>query len=109
MPRATLDLMRTAQADADLDRKVGIAWFLRDSQGLHLQYHGGVAIGQQGVLMLAPDRNAAIAVQTNSVRGGLLHTEITKWWQKEYLGFEAPAPVYVELRRRLDECAEGAT
>ena len=95
--RATLDLMRTPQADADLDRKIGIAWFLRDTQGLRLQYHGGVAIGQQGVLMIAPDRNAAIAVQTNSVRGGLLHTEVTKWWQKEYLGFEAPAPVYVEL------------
>ncbi len=47
--------------------------------------------------MIAPDRNAAIAVQTNSVRGGLLHTEVTKWWQKEYLGFEAPAPVYIEL------------
>ncbi len=97
LPRATLDLMRTPQADADLDRKVGIAWFLRDAQGLRLQYHGGVAIGQQGVLMIAPDRNAAIAVQTNSVRGGLLHTEVTKWWQKEYLGFEAPAPVYIEL------------
>ncbi len=97
LPRATLDLMRTAQADADLDRKVGIAWFLRDTQGLRLQYHGGVAIGQQGVLMLAPDRNAAIVVQTNSVRGGLLHTEVTKWWQKEYLGFEAPAPVYIDL------------
>lgn len=97
LARAALDLMRTPQADADLDRKVGIAWFLRDTQGLRLQYHGGVAIGQQGVLMLAPDRNAAIAVQTNSVRGGLLHTEVTKWWQKEYLGFEAPAPVYIEL------------
>jgi CubicO group peptidase (beta-lactamase class C family) len=99
LSKANLELMRTPQARADLDRKVGIAWFLRDDQGLRFQYHGGVAIGQQGVLILAPDRNAAIAVQTNSVRGGLLHTEVTKWWQKEYLGFEAPAPVYVELER----------
>ena len=89
--------MRTPQAKADLDRSVGVAWFLRDTGGLRLQYHGGVAIGQQGVLMIAPDRNAAIAVQTNSVRGGLLHTEVTKWWQKEYFGFEAPPPVYIEL------------
>ena len=59
LPRATLDLMRTPQADADLDRKVGIAWFLRDAQGPRLQYHGGVAIGQQGVLMIAPDRNVS--------------------------------------------------
>jgi len=92
-----LALMRTPQANADLDRRVGIAWFLRDVQGLRLQYHGGVAIGQQGVLMLAPQRGAAIAVQTNSVRGGLLHGDVTKWWQKHYLGIEQPAPVYVEL------------
>jgi len=97
LSRAALELMRTPQADADLDRKVGIAWFLRDQGGFRLQYHGGVAIGQQGVLMIAPERNAAIAVQTNSVRGGLLHTEVTKWWQKEYLGFAAPTPAYIEL------------
>src|SRR5205823_915454 len=97
LSRTTLDLMRTPQADADLDRKVGIAWFIRDVQGTRLQYHGGVAIGQQGVLMLAPQRGAAIAVQTNSVRGGLLHGDVTKWWQKHYLGIEQPAPVYVEL------------
>ena len=97
LSRAALELMRTPQADADLDRKVGIAWFLRDQGGFRLQYHGGVAIGQQGVLMIAPERNAAIAVQTNSVRGGLLHTEVTKWWQKHYLGFEAPTPAYIEL------------
>jgi CubicO group peptidase (beta-lactamase class C family) len=99
LSKASLEQMRTPQASADLDRKVGIAWFLRDDHGLRLQYHGGVAIGQQGVLMLAPERSAAIAVETNSVRGGLLHTEVTKWWQKEYLGFEAPAAVYIELER----------
>ena len=91
--------MGTPLARADLDRSVGVAWFLREVQGVRLQFHGGVAIGQQGVLMLAPERNAAIAVQTNSVRGGLLHLEVTKWWQKVHLGIEQPAPVYVELER----------
>ena len=99
LSRTTLELMRTPQAAADLDRKVGIAWFIRDVQGVRLVYHGGVAIGQQGVLMLAPERGAAIAVETNSVRGGLLHGEVTKWWQKEYLGIEQAAPSYIELDR----------
>jgi CubicO group peptidase (beta-lactamase class C family) len=99
LSKTTLDLMRTPQADADLDRKVGIAWFIRDVEGTRLQYHGGVAIGQQGVLMLAPERRSAIAVETNSVRGGLLHGEVTKWWQKEYLGIEQQAPMYIELAR----------
>ena len=99
LSRTTLDLMRTPQANADLDRKIGIAWFLRDVQGTRLQYHGGVAIGQQGVLMLAPERDAAIAVETNSVRGGLLHGEVTKWWQKEFLGIEQSEPAYIEVAR----------
>ncbi len=99
LSKENLELMRTPQAKADLDRRVGIAWFLRDAQGVRIQYHGGVAIGQQGVLMLAPERGAAIAVETNSVRGGLLHTEVTKWWQKERLGIDQPEPRYVELDR----------
>ena len=99
LSRESVELMRTPLANADLDRRVGVAWFLREAQGVRLQYHGGVAIGQQGVLMLAPERGAAIAVETNSVRGGLLHTEVTKWWQRERLGIEQPEPRYVELDR----------
>lgn len=94
---ATLDLMRTPRARADLDRRVGIAWFLREVGGVRLQYHGGAAIGQQGVLMLAPERGAAIAVETNSARGGNLHLEVTKWWQRERLGVAPPDPAFVEL------------
>ena len=107
LAKRTLDLMRTPLADADLDRKVGISWFLRDVRGVRLQYHGGVAIGQQGVLMLAPDRGSAIAVETNSVRGGLLHGEVTKWWQKELLGIEQPAPIYIDLDRSRYEALAG--
>ncbi len=99
LSRESIELMRTPLAGADLDRRVGVAWFLRDIQGVRLQYHGGVAIGQQGVLVLAPGRNAAIAVETNSTRGGLLHGDVTKWWQREHLGIEQPAPAYVELDR----------
>ncbi len=99
LSKANLELMRAPQAKADLGSSIGISWRLREMQGVRLAYHGGVAVGQQGVLMLAPERRAAIAVETNSVRGALLHTEVTKWWQKERLGIEAPPPVYVELER----------
>ena len=96
LSRASLDLMRTPLADADLDRKVGVAWFIRSVGGVRLQYHGGVAIGQQGVLMLAPDRGEAVAVQTNSARGGLLQ-DVTTWWQRRRLAITVPEPVYIEL------------
>ena len=97
LSRESLDLMRTPLADADLDRKVGVSWFIRSVGGVRLQYHGGVAIGQQGVLMLAPDRGEAITVQTNSARGGLLHQDVTTWWQRQRLKLSVPEPVYIEL------------
>lgn len=100
----SLELMRTRLAPADNDRGVGVAWFLRDVGGVTVQFHGGAAIGQQGVLMLAPDRRFAIAVQTNSGRGGLLHQDITKWALKTFVGVTEPDPVHVRLgKSRRDE------
>ncbi len=98
--------MRAPLAEADLGRSIGIAWFLRDIAGVRFAFHGGVAIGQQGILMLAPERSFAIAVQTNSARGGLLHQSVTTWAQAHYLGVRAPEPTFVELpRARLLEYA----
>jgi CubicO group peptidase (beta-lactamase class C family) len=107
LSRESLDLMRTPLADADLDRKVGVSWFIRSVGSLRLQYHGGVAIGQQGVLMLAPERGEAITVQTNSARGGLLHQDVTTWWQRQRLHLKVPDPVYIELEtERYKEYAD---
>jgi CubicO group peptidase (beta-lactamase class C family) len=107
LSRASLDLMRTPLADADLDRRVGVAWFIRTVGDVVLQYHGGVAIGQQGVLMLAPGRGEAVTVQTNSARGGLLHQDVTNWWQRERLGIAVPEPVYIQLETaRYEEYAD---
>ncbi|MEP6693513.1 MAG: serine hydrolase domain-containing protein [Chloroflexota bacterium] len=97
LSQASLDLMRTPLADADLDRKVGVSWFVRTVDDVRLQYHGGVAIGQQGVLMLAPDRGEAVTVQTNSARGGLLHQDVTTWWLRQRLNLKVPDPVYIQL------------
>lgn len=97
LSEASLRLMGTPQVRADLDRSVGIAWFIRDIGGVRFQYHGGAAIGQQGVLQLAPERDYAIAVQTNSGRGALLHEAVTKWAQRRYLGVEQPAPTRLDL------------
>ncbi len=107
LSRASLDVMRAPLADADLDRKVGVSWFVRTVGGVRLQYHGGVAIGQQGVLMLAPDRGEAVTVQTNSARGGLLHQDVTTWWLRQRLNINVPEPVYIELdRTRYTEYAD---
>jgi hypothetical protein len=57
--------------------------------------------------MLAPDRGEAIAVETNSARGGLLHQDVTTWWQRQRLGLKVPEPTYIELdRTRYQEYAD---
>ena len=57
--------------------------------------------------MLAPDQGEAIAVQTNSARGGLLHQDVTTWWQRQRLNLKVPEPVYIELdRTRYAEYAD---
>ena len=100
----SIELMRTRLAPADMGRGVGVAWFLREIGGVQVQYHGGAAIGQQGVLMLAPERKFAIAVQANSGRGGLLHQDITKWAFRTYLGVADPEPAHVRVpKSRRDE------
>jgi CubicO group peptidase (beta-lactamase class C family) len=107
LSRESLELMRTPLADADLDRRVGVSWFIRSVGGVRLQYHGGVAIGQQGVLMLAPDQGEAVTVQTNSARGGLLHQDVTTWWQQHRLNLTVPEPEYVQLEsERYTEYAD---
>jgi CubicO group peptidase (beta-lactamase class C family) len=107
LSRESLELMRTPLADADLDRKVGVSWFIRSLGGVRLQYHGGVAIGQQGVLMLAPDRGEAVTVHTNSARGGLLHQDVTTWWLRQRLSINVPEPVYIKLESaRYNEYAD---
>ena len=93
----SLELMRTRLAPADNDRGVGVAWFLRDIGNVTFQYHGGSAVGQQGILMLAPERRFAIAVQANSGRGALLHAEITKWAQRTFLGVHEEEAEHVSI------------
>src|SRR2546422_3802540 len=100
----SLELMRTRLAPADNDRAVGVGWFLREGGGVTGQYHGGSAIGQQGGLMLAPERDFALAVQTNSTRGALLHQAISKWALKTFAGVDEPAPHHVRMTKtRRDE------
>src|SRR5256885_8695251 len=64
----SLELMRTRLAPADNDRGVGVSWFLRDVGNVTFQYHSGAAIGQQGILMLAPRRGSGVGGPAESCR-----------------------------------------
>jgi CubicO group peptidase (beta-lactamase class C family) len=100
----SVELMRTRLAPADNDRGVGVAWFLREVGGMRIQVHSGGTIGQQSVLMLAPDQGFALGVQTNSNHGAILHQAVAKWALKTYLGIDEREPAHVRMTKtRRDE------
>ena len=100
----SLELMRTRLAPADNDRGIGVAWFLREIGGMRIQVHSGGTVGQQSVLMLAPDQGFAVGVQTNSSRGSLLHQAVAAWALKAYLGIDDAEPQQVRMpKTRRDE------
>ncbi|TMC73610.1 MAG: beta-lactamase family protein [Chloroflexi bacterium] len=104
LSEGSLELMRTRLAPADNDRGVGVAWFLREVGGMRIQVHSGGTVGQQSVLMLAPDQGFALGVQTNSSRGSILHQAVVKWALRAYLGVTDQEPQHVRMTKtRRDE------
>ena len=99
LSRALLDLMKqpTARLPVALGDSVGISWLIRRVGGVTLVGHGGTTPGQLSAFQMVPERQFAVAVNTNSTSGGLLHREILRWVLREYLGVEEPEAVPLEL------------
>lgn len=70
----------------------GISWFLRDVEGTRLISHEGGVIGQVSLLMIAPEKDFAIAVLTNSDMGEFAIKKASLWALKECLGLEIRDP-----------------
>jgi CubicO group peptidase (beta-lactamase class C family) len=91
--------MQAAQAPAgNFADAVGISWMLRDIGGVRTVRHGGATHGQMAELVLAPERGFALAILTNSRRGGELNAELAKWALAHFLGAADPEPRLRELR-----------
>ena len=89
-------MMQSPQANIWKDESVGLAWWMREIDGVRILYHGGGTLGQTSLLMLAPKRDFAVAILTNANRGGLVTQEISRWALKQYLDLEMPDPHPVE-------------
>ncbi|MFN8593472.1 MAG: serine hydrolase domain-containing protein [Thermomicrobiales bacterium] len=87
--RATCGALRYP---AGLDRYTGFTWFTREIDGVRLLSHGGSMRFQQSELIIAPDREFAMVILTNSERGSELYGEVTAVALREYLGASAPKP-----------------
>jgi CubicO group peptidase (beta-lactamase class C family) len=78
------------------DEGRGLAWGSNKVSGVQTIGHGGGTLGQISLLTLVPSRNFAIAIFTNSHRGGELTRAVTEWALQEYLGLETPTPQALE-------------
>jgi len=87
LKRETLESMRTVQAHKQsTDDDIGIAWHLRTVGGVHTASHGGTLSGHILLLEIAPERNFAIAILTNSSVGWRLIQDVERKALQSYLG-----------------------
>lgn len=91
----TLKQMRTLttpQGSGQRGGMFGITWMLYEIDGVGIVAHGGSCRGHQSAFEMAPDRNFALAIQTNARHGLELLTEIETWIRDAYLGVTERVP-----------------
>jgi len=91
-----LDQMRsTVVAKAGTDETMGLTWHLNRIGGLAVAEHSGSTIGQQAHLRLVPERRFALALLTNSSRGGALNVHVLREAMEAYFGVapSRPSPI----------------
>jgi CubicO group peptidase (beta-lactamase class C family) len=68
---------------------VGVTWWvLSRAVGEHVIAHLGSSDGLESTLVLAPEREFALALLTNSLAGMALGVEVTNWALARFLGLE---------------------
>ncbi len=77
-------------AKAGTDQHMGLTWHLSRAGTLTVADHGGGTIGQISTLRLVPERQFALAIVTNSARGGTLNTQVGRVAFEAYLAVAPP-------------------
>jgi CubicO group peptidase (beta-lactamase class C family) len=106
LKKETMDHMREVNANVHEGFDWGVGWMLGEVDGAKTFGHGGSTNGQQAQLTIVPEHNYAIAVLTNSSRGGAAHREVITWALEHDLGLTTTEPEPVEkddawIERRL--------
>ncbi|MEU8384576.1 serine hydrolase domain-containing protein [Streptosporangium sp. NPDC048865] len=83
---------------------LGIAWFLRDVDGVTTAGHGGSANGQFAELLIVPERDFAVVSLSNAGPDGIpFNQAVVRWALQSYLGVDDhdPEPLpYDDARAR---------
>lgn len=104
LSQESMTRMQAVQVPANLDRKMGLSWILKDINDARIVMHGGATNGQLSAFLMVPSRGFAVTVLTNAEEGGMLHDEVTNWALQHYLGLSEPEPQHiVPDPSRLDE------
>lgn len=89
LSRDSVLAMRTRQAEAaNRGDAVGLSWALEFRDGLTLVEHGGSTDVFRAQLALVPERQFALAVLTNSERGGPAKDAILDWALERFCGMK---------------------
>ncbi|MET9380318.1 serine hydrolase domain-containing protein [Streptomyces sp. NPDC002928] len=90
LPTEALHRMRERTAGlraSSLGDALGIAWFLREVDGVHTIGHGGSANGQFAELLIVPERDFAVVALSNAGPDGIpCNQAIVRWALETYLG-----------------------
>jgi CubicO group peptidase (beta-lactamase class C family) len=102
MQEPTVKLHGSTLGDA-----IGLAWFLRDMDGVRTVGHGGSTNGQFADLLLVPERDFAVTVMSNAGpdSGLALNQAVVRWALEHYLGVvdrdPEPLPYDAERAREI--------
>jgi CubicO group peptidase (beta-lactamase class C family) len=98
LSEASLWAMQTVQVKAaNFAEAYGLGWAVQDIDGTTVLGHSGSTNGFQAKLRVVPSHGFAIAVLTNSSRGGALNDAVTKWALERYCGLRERALEQIEL------------
>jgi CubicO group peptidase (beta-lactamase class C family) len=97
MQEPTVKLHASALGDA-----LGIAWFLRDVDGVRTVGHGGSTNGQFAELLLVPEREFAVVSMANAGPNGIpFNHAVVRWALERFVGLvdRDPEPIPYDDRR----------
>jgi len=92
----SVSLMQSTQVTIWEGEAIGLSWMIDELDGTRQLWHDGGTRGQISSLTLTPEHNFAIAIVTNTNRGGFLTRDVTRWASKQYLGLEIHDPTPIE-------------
>jgi CubicO group peptidase (beta-lactamase class C family) len=92
LEESTMIAMQSPGISASNGEMMGIAWFVRDLNGIRIVRHGGATNGQMAVFQFVPKHRFAFIMLTNSDRGQELYQPLAKQALESFLGLQELEP-----------------